>query len=403
MSHEDEEQIVRANAGGMVDHIQRYKQYITNLKKGQSSGISAAFGRASDLLPADVMELQPPQTKPSIPAPDLGDRVISANFDKNYLRQTIENIISDCAAELEHPIGKTLHTPYGELTVEDVFVEEGRRHFLLSDLRVIDESEFLQWSSTGVDDLQSDDFADEAEEEIASDDFADDAYQGTESDSDEDQGIEGDNFADDEDEAVTGDYFDGATEHASEDFVDEADEAVPNDHFADDYDEVLPSRAPITAGGEMTQLTVTSAAGSFLWKVFFKGFDPERVVMFDGSMITRAEGRDEHVLALRSADGKDLKIYILSGFMVDPSTGNIFVEANEGVYTAAFLNNGWRVHQYRTHDRGDQFYVTEPSQIGREPATMEVVNLNLNIETGEVSYETMDSAATITLRSRALN
>src|SRR5688572_24689260 len=46
--------------GSMSEHLQRYRKYIDSLKEGRSSGISSVFGRASDLLPPDVLEIKPP-------------------------------------------------------------------------------------------------------------------------------------------------------------------------------------------------------------------------------------------------------------------------------------------------------------------------------------------------------
>jgi hypothetical protein len=54
--------------------------------------------------------------------------------------------------------------------------------------------------------------------------------------------------------------------------------------------------------------------------------------------------------------------------------------------------------------QGDEtFFVTEPVKTDRLPITMKVKSIDLDLSTGEVRYETMDSAASITLKSRKLS
>lgn len=333
LDDDQEQPLAQDNTGGaMLGHIQRYKAYISDLKKGNSSGISAAFGRASDLLPPEVMQVAPPAAKSSAksavaqagsaaPAPALDEVVFASGADTTQLRASVEELIAECATELENPVGETLDTPYGELKVDEVFVEGSRRTFMLSDLRVIDEAEYLRWRRVP-------------------------------------------------DSTAT----EGAARPVS----------VP---FGGD-------RAP--------DLSVTTPAGNLLWNVYFNGYDAEKIAMFDGTFIGRAEGRDEMVLALRVGPGQT-KAFILSGLMVDPTTGNVFAEANQGAFTAGFLNTGWRVFQYRTREHGDLYYVSEPPLPDCESVTIQVNNLSIDMETGAVSYETTDSAAVVTLRSRRLN
>lgn len=345
MSQENDESSHKPVEGGglMVGHIERYKNYISDLKRGGSSGISAAFGRASDLLPPEVLEISPP-AKPAAdvalprdqPAQirenlDLGAHVFTTVDSPAMasVREKVKGFAAQCSIDLTEPIGEVVDTPYGQLAVEEVFVEGDARLFLLSDQRVIDEPSFQRWKR-----VDNGDIAATAVVEPISDTFS---------------------------------------------------SAPGGDGFAD-----------------ATRLRVTAPNGGFLWDVHFDGYEPMRVEMFDGSLIARAEGRDDMVLALKSGGTDGLKLYLLSGLMVDPTTGNVFVESNQGAYTAGFLNNGWRIHQYRTRDKGEQYFVTEPIVPGREPLTIQVSKLNLDMETGEVSYETIDNAAVVTLRTRKL-
>lgn len=341
MSQENDESNPKPAEGGglMVGHIERYKNYISDLKRGGSSGISAAFGRASDLLPPEVLEISPPAKPAAAEVPPaetrenlaLGARVFTKvdSLAVASVREKVNLFAAQCSLELTEPIGEIVDTPYGQLVVEEVFIERDARAFLLSDQRVIDEASFQRWKRV-----------------------------------------------------------DGA-EIAAAPVVEPATDSV--------------SSAPGTAeSADTTKLRVTAPNGGLLWNVLFDGDEPTRVEMFDGSLIAKAEGRDEMVLALNSGGTAGSKIYLLSGLMVDPTTGNVFVESNQGAYTAGFLNNGWRIHQYRTRESGEQYFVTEPIVSGREPMTIQVSKLNLDMETGEVSYETVDSAAVVTLRTRKL-
>jgi len=50
----------------------------------------------------------------------------------------------------------------------------------------------------------------------------------------------------------------------------------------------------------------------------------------------------------------------------------------------------------------ESFFVTEPVRPDRAPITMKVGKIDLDLSCGEVTYETIDGAARITLKSREL-
>jgi hypothetical protein len=147
---------------------------------------------------------------------------------------------------------------------------------------------------------------------------------------------------------------------------------------------------------------VTTSDGSMLWQIYYDNVGPSLVSLAAGGVIKRAEGREEYVYSRLSAEDGDIKFYILSGFVVDPATGNIYMEANQGAYTLALLNNGWQIHQYRNHQGVETFFVSEPMKPGVAQNTYQIRSLELDPATGSVSYETMDSSATIALKSRRL-
>ena len=313
--------------GTMSEHMQRYKSYIDNLKQGKSSGISSVFGRASDLLPPEVMEIKQP-------------------------------VLETQAAVIERKSPNA--DPEDE--VEDLDEDD-------------DESGYEE----------DDDFDDEDPDEDSDDD---------DDDSDEDENQNDDDDFDDESDEEDEDLDD-------EDIDDEDDEEFDEDDYDDD-DEIGDD---IDAGDDRitvtNELAVTARNGSPLWNIFFNRAEPVLITMSDGSSIRNAEGRDEAILALKTSANR-FKFFILSGLVIDPSTGNIYAEANDGAYTVAFLNNGWQIHQYRTHAGAEVYYATEPFKKGRERATMQIMNLKLDPATGDVSYDSADGSASMTLKSRRL-
>lgn len=331
------------SGGDMSKHMQRYKNYIDNLKQGKSSGISSVFGRASDLLPPEVMEIKQPavhlqglshERKPSAP-----DRVDEA-----------EDVDDD-----------------------DEFVGE-------SDFEVEDD----------------DDDPDHDDEDGNSPDDDEDFDDETDGDvEDEDEDADDDS---DEDEETDGDIDDDDSVDDDDDTHDDDDENEDYDDDEDDDDYIEAGEDQITVTNE---LAVSARNGEPLWNIFFNRAEPVLITMNDGSSIRNAEGRDESVLALKTT-GNRFKFFILSGLVIDPTTGNIYAEANDGAYTVAFLNSGWQIHQYRTHDGAEVYYATEPFRKGRDRITTQIMNLKLDPATGDVSYDSADGSASMTLKSRRL-
>lgn len=377
-----------SSGGTMADHLKRYRDYVGDLKRGQSSGISAAFGRASDLLPPEVMEIKaPPIAAPPVvastgaataplvaqaqavvsapvvaqapvaaqaqsPPPAVGQIVLAPDYDREYLRNTVETLIKDYADGLDDPVGSLVQTSSGVEEVLSVYVENGERMYMLSDLSVINDETFRR------------DLLQPADTQIQT------------APEEPDQSLSPPRQLPRQAQAPT-----------------VRQEAQPSTV------ERLVAEASVT--GNALDQSVTTADGANLWQIYYDD-GPQLVSMADGGIIKRAEGRSEYVFSRLSSEDGDLKFFILSGFIVDPATGNIYLEANEGAYTAAFLNNGWQVHQYRSHAGEDTYFVSEPMKPGTAPATRQVRSLDLDPATGAVSYETMDSSASITLKSRKL-
>lgn len=442
VSEEDDYEQPTSGSGGMVEHIQKYKNYIEGLKKGQSSGISAAFGRASDLLPADVLEVSPPKGATAVAPHDLNERVFADDFDRAALRTAVEGLITSCAEQLDQVVGTIVMTAEGPSEVVNCFVEDGQRRFMLANLDVIDEEEFNSSRKRSSEELIEEESEDSQDIQKVLAMFEDSHKEDdVEIDSDN-QEFEKTNQERTDDDAATVEYVGvdeniEAGEISSNKTVDESENTVlePREITKqvehDEHDEYpavrhrrtmekpLPSLlvqsrnespkkfgeifdSPIFDEERPFDLVVHTPSGSVLWGVHYDGLEIDQVVMADGTQIRRAEGRYDYVMVQRSHDRLHPRVYILSGVMVDPETGNIYVEANQGGYTAAFLNNGWQIHQYRSRDSKDSFYAKEPDRPGRPGAFLEVINLVLDVQSGEVTYETADSAATVTLKSRKL-
>lgn len=341
------------SGGDMSKHMQRYKNYIDNLKQGKSSGISSVFGRASDLLPPEVMEIKQPavhlqglshERKPS--APDRVDEAEDFDDDDEFV---------------------------GESEVED---DDDPEHDDEDGNSPDDDEDF--------DDETDGDVEDEDEDDIDDDDF-----------SDEDEETDGDI---NDDDSVDDDDDDNEDDDEDDENEDDDDEDEDDENEDDDDDDIESGEDQITVTNE---LAVSARNGEPLWNIFFNRAEPVLITMNDGSSIRNAEGRDESVLALKTT-GNRFKFFILSGLVIDPTTGNIYAEANDGAYTVAFLNSGWQIHQYRTHDGAEVYYATEPFRKGRDRVTTQIMNLKLDPATGDVSYDSADGSASMTLKSRRL-
>lgn len=382
MSNEEE-----GSGGGMSDHLKRYQTYINSLKSGKSSGISAAFGRAADILPPEALEIKAPlNSKAGTPIgpppmfskagsadpavataapelkqaeartpPALDEQVLDLEADKEFLRRSVEEMVASCAAALDDPVGARVLTDEGEQEVISVYLENGERMFLLSDLSMIGERDFLTRLVTDVQNASTPEVHKPAP----------------------------------------------ATNEPSPPQVPVLKQETSQAQAAKEPSVQFQQIQPELSANQPT-LEVKNPSGTLLWHVYYGERDVSLISMSDGGLIKRAEGRKEYVFSTLSQIDGDIKLYILSGLLVDPNTGNIYIEVNEGAYTAAFLNNGWRIHQYRRHEGSESFYVTEPVRPDRAPITTQVKALDLNMKTGEVSYETMDSSANITLKCRAL-
>lgn len=337
----------RAKAqGGMAEHLDRYRNYIDGLKSGKASGISAAFGRASDLLPPEALSIPAPKLECS--ERRLGHTLFPNEEDRQMLRESLELLIKSGAISHEElltvpideaqefggdAVGLTVETETGLQQVLSTYLESGRRMFMLSDLSIIDEETFRKSLVHGA--VSEPAEAKEAEAEASA-----------------------------------------------------------------NKDTELP--APSIEG---RALTVLSESGMLLWQVEYDEHGVRLVSMGDGSVIKRAEGRNDFVFSLLCREDGDIKFYILSGLVVDPGTGNIYMEANQGAYSSAFLNNGWTAHHYRSAQGVESFFLTEPMQVltqeGRSPETFPVNRLRLDMETGSLFYS-MTGERELELSSRRL-
>lgn len=307
--------------GGMSEHLQRYRKYIESLKQGRSSGISSVFGRASDLLPPDVIEIKPP-------------KVVAEHFPK------------DVNTELEAE------------SIEDGSINNA--------------ANLEDWNNSFEENMNDDQVEDD-------EDFAEDRSD------DENAGEEADD--------------DSSDDHDDDDYVER--EIVEDEEQDSPQEQIEYDSEESSEDEESEELKVTSAQGVLLWTIYFNRVAPLTITMADGSAIKNAEGRDDTILALKT-EGDKFKYFILSGLVIDPITGNIYAEANDGAFTAAFMNNGWQIQQYRSHDGEEKYYATEPYKPGRDRLTMQITNVSLDPVNGEVSYDSLDGSASMTLKSRNL-
>lgn len=330
--------------GGMAEHLETYRHYIDGLKSGKASGISAAFGRASDLLPPEALAIAPKIHS----ADSLGQTLFPREEDRKVMRESLEMLIR--AGVLEHPpqseeggnaeqpakgaprcfsgdaVGVSVRTEAGIEQVLSTYFESGELMYMLSDLSVIDEKTFLAQFIEPANYSEADDFAEQTNLENQ--------------------------------------------------------ESKASDAEPDLQEQQLQTDKP--------DLFVHDEDGQLLWQVSYELDGVKLVSMADGCLIKKAEGRNDYVFSMLAHEDGDIRFFILSGLVVDPSTGNVYLEANQGAYSTAYLNNGWKAHHYRTASGQESFFLTEPMNVinkeGRMPETFAVASLRLEMETGSLFY-----------------
>jgi len=143
-----------SSSGTMSDHLKKYRQYIDELKQGRSSGISAAFGRATDLLPAEIMTIKAEPANLVEHLIKLESNVLADDYDRQYLMESVQSLVQAYADDMTDPVGSIVETESGPAEVLSVYIESGIRMFMLSDLSTIDESTF-QRTLVGPDSVES--------------------------------------------------------------------------------------------------------------------------------------------------------------------------------------------------------------------------------------------------------
>jgi hypothetical protein len=429
------------NDGAMSEHLQRYRKYIDSLKQGRSSGISSVFGRASDLLPPDVLEIKPPTVVANRFPKDVAGDLETGSNGNHINKEATQNKVIDHASSSEiettadasayfgeqnDKIGRNKSRAYSEELVASRLAKH-KSGEVQSD-EVVDAErggENIVGDDDGENDIDADDadedddsgVDDDAEDQDACDDVEDEDSSGDIVDEEEVDDNDDEIDDDDDDDEIAEDVDDLVGEDDDDELDEFDDDQINEDADADDDEDYVASGKNL--GGEVgaqhhhhgrtdpnqdattEELTVKSAQGAHLWTIFFNRVEPLFIKMSDGSSIKNAEGRDDTILALKT-NGEQFKFFILSGLVIDPITGNIYVEANDGAFTAAFMNNGWQIQQYRNHEGEETYYATEPFKPGRDRLTMQITNVALDPVYGEVSYDSLDGAVSMTLKSRKL-
>lgn len=376
----------------MSDHLKRHQDYINSLKAGKSSGISTVFGRAADILPPEAMEVDAPSAAKnlSLSMPPLSSSTESAPA-----------VLAAPPPQLKIPASLSKPLPGSGITKASATKasppplpsepQAGAPQFYDLDEPVLDMAADQALLKSTVQDLVADCAraledpigclvqTDGGEEEVIS------VYL----ENGERVFLLADLTMIDEREFARRLLRPSAEEMES--VLVEAKERVA--------EQARP--APVVEPVPRQVFEVRGDSGELLWHAYFGDNGISLISLADGSFIKRAEGRNEYVFSTLSAADGDIKIYILNALVFDPKTGNIFIEVNQGAFTAAFFNNGWRAHQYRRHDGSETYYVSEPISINM----VQVTNLQLDIQGGECRFDTIEpsgASRTITLKSRVL-
>jgi hypothetical protein len=358
MSEEDDREEAMSQAfGGMIDHSEKYKREIEQLKHGTPSGISGVFGKAADLLPPEHLETYAKGQN----GYEVGESMLSDGVEPEHFR----NAVKDMIAAIGNEEGDVFNSAEYEFEVIGVFFDGEQKKLLLADGTVVDapEKPSMEKEKESIGDLVVEQFR-----ELTAALF----------ETDEPEVLDSSEFAEPEE-------FDQEPAQFHEDAA--ADLA----HQMSQPPEQTPT------------LRVKARDGSWLWDVHSVDGWVTQVIAQDGLTI-QMNRENEYIVVRPPAAGQRVpQVEVARMVICEPETGNIYYDNVGSTHSVALLNSGWRVDQFKKPGGEERFFVTEPPKPGRTEGILhEVAMLQLDPETGYIHYETMDGGAIVTLTSRKL-
>jgi hypothetical protein len=421
MNQDDEQNVSQAPPakpfGALRQHVKTYKDQIERLKQGASSGISGLLGSAAELLPETALKKYNLFKGPSA----RGDSFLKDGAQAADLNSAKESV----SKALEDNEGEFAQASTPEQQVIGVFYENGRRKFLLSDFTVIDvpqepdsreldhaagQQQVPSPSSRRNDDLP------EQEDPLAAALLEEELTEGN-SQFDGQKAVEAAALENATDNLNSMRQFDEAV--APEQVLEtpaadnpKPEEKQPEQRIAptdlNQSERVSPLAAMARAvGSELaasrSDLRVTDENGNWMWDIVFVGKEVGQVEMADGCKIYKTTEPSKYVV-ITPVEAADIpRVEIVASVNVDKKTGNFSYYNLSGEHWVACLNNGWRIEHYRKAPCDEKYVLTEPRKPGRTTRNkIEVSKLQIDPDSGDVSFEPWDGAGTTTLRSKKL-
>lgn len=166
--------------------------------------------------------------------------------------------------------------------------------------------------------------------------------------------------------------------------------------------------AEAEAEPQLVTIDVDAETGEWLWSaVLLADSHIVRYVRFaDGSTILPAMTGNYLVHVYPSETNDDPAVEVLGSAVIDIFTGNIYYRDASDTHAVAFLNNGWRLDQFVNEAGEEEDYALAPANAGDAAANriaMRVNDLNLDVESGKVTFLDADTGTEFHLTSHRLS
>jgi hypothetical protein len=440
MSDEEEskKEVLERAFAGLKDHLVKKKNSAEVLKKGGTSGISQVFGNASTLLPAEYLD----EFLKGVGF-EFGEALLGTTDDPAAYQKIFERVSALFAGNGQDVFEEDSQDPSDEREVLAVFMDEGKRKILYVDGSVEDFPEPNPADSASEGEIAEEQlrnlvesFSERAFESVEQPTYAGEHLTDCGDSVSEADGPAREIEAEDEQPLPTP-AFEERDEQPEVPLEPPSLRAASAEHFVRKQppavleEQILPERlptlpqqqvmpeltpavlrapqeaseqanAPGRSNGKEPDLRVLAPDGRWLWDIFYSDNQLSQVITADGTVLqSPAKGWYVMVDPLRAGE-RVPQVELIRSAVCDPGSGNLAFENIGNTRSTTFLSNGWRIDEYRDSGSQSKTFVTEIGASTFAAGPMEVVNLRMDMATGDVSFSAMDGLMTIILRRRRL-
>lgn len=158
---------------------------------------------------------------------------------------------------------------------------------------------------------------------------------------------------------------------------------------------------------QLMTVDIDTESGEWLWSaVLLSDSHALRYARFaDGSTIIPAMTGNYLVHVYPADTNEDPAVEVLGSAVIDIFTGNIYYRDASDTHAVALLNNGWRLDQFITESGEEENYAmapADPENGSTNRLAVRVNDLNLDVESGTVTFFDADNGTEFHLNSRRL-